>query len=137
MYDFDVILGMDWLSNHRALMDCFTKKIVFKKLGYLDLEFEGDRRILPTCVISALKANRLQHKGCEAYLTYVVDKSTLEVALDNVPILREFSYMFSEDLSGLPPNRELEFGIELLSDSASISIPPYKMASAELKKLKT
>ena len=31
MFDFDVILGMDWLSDHRALMDYFTKKIVFKK----------------------------------------------------------------------------------------------------------
>ena len=56
MSDFDVILGMDWLSNHRVLMDCFTKKIVFKKLGYPELEFEGDRRILPMCVISALEA---------------------------------------------------------------------------------
>ena len=68
-------------------MDCFTKKIVFKKLGYLDLEFESDRRILPTCVISTLKAKRLLHKGCEAYLAYVVDKSTPEVALDSVPIV--------------------------------------------------
>ena len=33
--DFDVILRMDWLSNHRASMNCFTKKIVFKKSGYL------------------------------------------------------------------------------------------------------
>ena len=44
MYDFDMILRIDWLSNHRALMDCFTKKVVFKKPGYLDLEFEGCRR---------------------------------------------------------------------------------------------
>ena len=32
MNDFDVIMGMDWLSNHLASMDCFTKKIVFNKL---------------------------------------------------------------------------------------------------------
>ena len=35
MSDFDVILGMDWLFNHRALMDCFIKKIMFKKPRYL------------------------------------------------------------------------------------------------------
>ena len=58
MSDFDVILRMDWLSNHRASMDYFTNKIVFKKSGYPKLEFEGDRRILPTCVISALEAKR-------------------------------------------------------------------------------
>ena len=55
MSDFDVILGMDWLSNHRISMDCFTKKIVFKKPGYPKLEFEGDRRVLPICVISTLE----------------------------------------------------------------------------------
>ena len=39
MNDFDVILGIGWLSNHRALIDCFTKKMVFKKSGYPDLKF--------------------------------------------------------------------------------------------------
>ena len=34
MYDFDVILGMDWLSTHCALVDCFTKKVLFQKLGH-------------------------------------------------------------------------------------------------------
>ena len=66
MFDFDVILRMDWLFSHRASMDYFTKKIVFRKLEYLELEFESDRRILPTCVISAFEAKRLLHKGCEA-----------------------------------------------------------------------
>ena len=87
MSNFDVILGMDWLSNHRASMECFTKKIVFKKPRYPELEFENDIRILPTCVISALEAKRFLCKGCEAYLTHVVDKSTLEVALDSVPVV--------------------------------------------------
>ena len=45
--------------------------------------------------------------------------------------------MFLEDLLGLSPDRELEFGIDLLSGSAPISIPTYKMAPAELKELET
>ena len=91
MFDFDVILGMDWLSNHRASMDCFTKKIVFKKLRYPELKFEGDRKILPTCVISTLKAKRLLHKGCEVYLAHMIDKSSSEVTFDNMPVVCEFS----------------------------------------------
>ena len=67
MSDFDMILGMDWLSTYRASIDYFTKKIIFRKLGYPKLEFEGDRRILPTCVIPTLEAKRLLHKGCKAY----------------------------------------------------------------------
>ena len=94
MSDFDVILDMDWLSNHHVSIDYFTKKIMFKKLGYPDLEFKSDRKILPTCVISALQTKRLLHKGCEAYLVHVVDKSTPEVALDSVPVVREFQMYF-------------------------------------------
>ena len=52
IYDFDVILGMDWLSTHRVSMDCFTKKVVFKKPKFPELEFEGDRRILHVCDLS-------------------------------------------------------------------------------------
>ena len=91
MYDFDVILGIDWLSTHQASMDCFTKKVVFRKLRFLKLEFEGDYRILPTCVISTLETKGLLHKGCEAYLAHVVTMSTLEMTLKNVLIEREFS----------------------------------------------
>ena len=87
MYDFDIILGMDWLSTHRASMDCFTKKVVFQKLGFPKLEFVGDRRILPTCVISTLEAKRLLQKGCEAYLVHVVDTSTPEVTLRSVSLV--------------------------------------------------
>ena len=86
MYGFNVILGIDWLSTHRASMDCFTKKVVFRKLGYPELEFEGDRKVLPMCVISTLEAKRL-HKGCEAYLAHMVDKSSLEVTLESMIVV--------------------------------------------------
>ena len=118
-------------------MDCFTKKIVFKNSGYSELEFEGDRRILPTCAISALDAKRLLHKGCEVYLAHVIDKSSSKVTLDNVPVVCEFPDVFFEYLSGLPLNRELEFGVELLPSSTPVSIPLYRMSPAELKELKT
>ena len=128
---------MDWLSNHRASMNCFTKKIQFGKLGYLEFEFDGDRRVLPTCVISILEAKRLLLKRYESYLAHVIDTSVTEVKLENVPVVCEFSDVFLEDLSRLPPDRELEFGIEVLPNSALISIPPYRMAPMELIELKT
>ena len=136
MFDFDIILGMDWLSNHRASMDCFTKNIVFKKSGYLELKFEGDRRILLTCVISTIVAKKLLCKGCEVYLAHIVAKSTLEITLDNVLVVQEFPDVFLEDLLGLRLEREFEFEIKLLPSSAPVSIPPDRMASAELKELK-
>ena len=66
MWDFDVILGIDWLSTHQASEDCFTKKVVFQKPELSKLEFEGDRGVLSTCMILALEEKRLLHKGYEA-----------------------------------------------------------------------
>ena len=77
MYDFDMILDMDWFSTQPTSVDCFTNKVVFQKPGHSELEFEGDRRVLPTCVISALEA-----KGCGAFLAHVVDKFSPEVTLE-------------------------------------------------------
>ena len=94
MLDFDVILSMDWLSNHRASMNYFIKKIRFEKPKYPEFEFAGDRRVLPTCVISALEAKRLLLKRCESYLAHVVDTSMTEVKLENVPIVCEFPDFF-------------------------------------------
>ena len=67
----------------------------------------------------------------------MVETSTLEVTLESVPIVQEFSNVFLKDLPELPSDRELEFGINLLPGSVPISLPLYRMASTELKELKT
>ena len=64
-------------------------------------------------------------------------KSSSEVTMDSVPIVQEFLDVFPKNSPDLPPNREFEFGIELLPNSTPISILPYKMTLAELKELKT
>ena len=50
--------------------------------------------------------------------------------------MREFPDVFPEDLLGLPPDREVEFSIDLIPSTAPISKAPYRMAPAELKELK-
>ena len=52
--------------------------------------------------------------------------------MEDIPIVKEFP----DDLSGLPLDREIEFVIELVPETEPISIPPYRMALAELKELK-
>ena len=75
------------IHTHRVLVDCFAKKVVFRKPRFSKLEFEGDHRVLPMYVISALEANRLLHKGCEAYLAHVINTSTPKVTLESVLIM--------------------------------------------------
>ncbi|EOX93975.1 Gag protease polyprotein [Theobroma cacao] len=134
--DFDLILGMDWLTAHRANVDCFRKEVILRNSEGAEIVFVGKRRVLPSCVISAIKASKLVQKGYSTYLAYVIDTSKGEPKLENVPIVSEFPDVFPDDLPGLPPDRELEFPIDLLSGTAPISIPPYRMAPAELKELK-
>ena len=135
--DFDIILGMDWLTRHHAIVNCFTKEVVFELGDQQKIVFYGERKIIPTCLISAVHASRLIRSGCQAYLAHVIDTSISEVKLPNVPIVREFPDVFPTDLPGLPPERDTEFNIELLPGTAPISISPYRMAPLELKELKT
>ena len=65
-----------------------------EKYRYPKFEFDGDRRVLPTCMISEFEAKRLLLKGCESYLAHVVDTSVTEVKLENVPIVCEFPDFF-------------------------------------------
>ncbi|KAJ0008167.1 hypothetical protein Pint_29127 [Pistacia integerrima] len=63
IHDFDVILGIDWLANHRATVDCFLKEVIFRKPGEAKFIFFGERRVLPFCVIYAMTTRRLLHNS--------------------------------------------------------------------------
>ncbi|KAA0060484.1 Gag protease polyprotein-like protein [Cucumis melo var. makuwa] len=135
--EFDVILGMDFLSNHYASLNCHQKEIVFKRPGMSEILFRGDRKILLTCVISALKASKLLRKGCTVYLVNVIDTQVSKLKLEDIPVVREFPDVFPEELSELPPDREIEFSIDLVPGTTPISQAPYRMAPMELRELKS
>ena len=56
--------------------------------------------------------------------------------MEDILIIKEFPDVFPDDISGLPPDREVEFTIDLIPETEPISIPPYRMAPAELRELK-
>ena len=57
--------------------------------------------------------------------------------MDEIPVVKEFPYVFLDDIAGLPQEREVEFTIDLIPGTEPISIPPYRMALAELRELKS
>ncbi|XP_075670170.1 uncharacterized protein LOC142639930 [Castanea sativa] len=65
MYDYDVILRMDWLATYHASVDCFRKEVVFQPIGEPEFQFKGSRIHALPRVISALRAQRLLRKGCQ------------------------------------------------------------------------
>ena len=129
----DVILGMDWLASNYALMDCFRKEVILRRPGLPVVIFYGERRRAPSGLIST---RWLLQKGCKGYLAHVVDARSDEVRLEDVPVVREFLDVFPGNLPSLPPERETDFPIDLVPGTAPISLPPYRMAPAELKELR-
>ena len=134
--DFDVVLGMYRLSRHRATVDCYKKEVKLHRPGKLEVKFRGIRRELSSSMISAMTAQRMLRKGCHGYLAYVVETGKEGTLVDEILVVREFSNVFPYDISGLPPDREVEFTIDLIPGIEPISIPPYRMALAELRELK-
>ena len=136
MRDFDVVLGMDWLSRHRATLDCYKKEVKLNMPGKLEVKLRGLRRELSFCMISAMTAQKMLCKGCQGYLAYVVEIGKEGTTLDEIPVVREFPDVFPDDIAGLPPEREVEFTIDLIPRTEPISIPSYRMGPAELRELK-
>ncbi|KAA3466549.1 Retrotransposon protein [Gossypium australe] len=75
-------------------------------------------------------------KGYEAYLAFVMNAKESELRTESVPIVCEYPNVFPKELAGLPPVREIGFGIELAPSTAPISIALYRMDPVELKELK-
>ncbi|KAL0329277.1 UNVERIFIED_CONTAM: Transposon Ty3-G Gag-Pol polyprotein [Sesamum radiatum] len=134
--EFDVILGMDWLAQHRAVVDCYKKEVMIESSSKPKVVFVGDRQVVPVCVISAIEARRLMLEGCDAYLAHVIDAEKGSPTLEEIPVVRDFPEVFPDDLPGLPQHREVDFTIETLPGVAPISIAPYRMAPVELQELK-
>ncbi|XP_057747189.1 uncharacterized protein LOC130966409 [Arachis stenosperma] len=107
MIGLEMILGFDWLSKNRVLLDCFERSIWFMS--------EGENG----AVVAA-----------GYYLNSVMN-------LDQIPVVRDFSEVFPEDIPEFPPQREIEFAIEMVPGARPVSIAPYRMAPIKLAELKT
>jgi hypothetical protein len=110
----DVILGMGWMKRHKVLLDTAARVV------HLDSPVHGSTTIqlsLPSVVPPSVHHTAAQN-------------------LEDIPVAYEFLGVFLEDLQGMPPDRDVEFVIELQPDMAPISRMPYKMTPKELAELK-
>jgi hypothetical protein len=114
--DIDVILGMNWLARHKAILNTDLRTI---RLSY------GQEEVLLTIPV-AIPAKPFG-RVYEAIIPEIQD----------IPVVCEFPDVFLEDLPGLPPERDVEFVIELKPGSAPVSRRSYRMPPNELAELKT
>jgi len=134
--DFYVILGMDWLHSWYGYLNCRTLKVVFKFPNDSVIEWEGGSVAPKGMFISYLRAQILVSKGCLYHLVWVKDSNSKGPSLYSIPRINEFPKVFPDELPGVPPDREIEFEIDLVPNTRPIFIPPHRMASTELKELK-
>jgi hypothetical protein len=110
----DIILGTDWLSRHRAVLDIAARAIEIHS---------------PTCGETTLY---LPNQGCTRSCAFTM----IELPVEKIPVVCDYLDVFPDELPGMPPDRDIEFVIELQPGTAPISKRPYRMPPAELAELK-
>ncbi|GKB11733.1 putative reverse transcriptase domain-containing protein [Tanacetum coccineum] len=141
---FDVIIGMYWFANHHAMIVC-DEKIMQIYYGDEVLIVQGDRddkgEKSKLSIISCTKTRKYIKRGCLIFLAQVTKKETEdkseEKRLEDLSTVRDFLEVFPEDLSGLPPTRQVEFQIDLVLGAAPVPRAPYRLAPTELQELST
>ncbi|KAK1424324.1 hypothetical protein QVD17_19651 [Tagetes erecta] len=110
----EVISGMDWLSKFNANIGCRERLVCLKAPDGSPVTMYGNQESKVPRVISILKANRVIQQGCNSFLAYVKDVEEKPNQLSDVPIVCNFPDVFPEDFPGTPPDREIEFQIDLV-----------------------
>ncbi|GKD95260.1 putative nucleotidyltransferase, ribonuclease H [Tanacetum coccineum] len=116
---FDVIIGMDWLVKHDSVI-VYGEKVVRIPYGNKTLTVESDKGMSRLKVISCIKARKYIERGCHLFMAHVTEKKPKEKRLEDVPIIRDFPEVFPDDLSGLPPSRQLSVQLQELLEKGFI-----------------
>jgi hypothetical protein len=115
----DVILGMDWLRRHKVLIDCAKKSVKLTIEDGKELVYEAEPLVTSKGATNHLKLNKLE-----------VGQN------QDVQIVDQYPDVFLEELLGVPPDRDIEFVIELIPRTAPIYKSPYRMSDKQLEELK-
>ncbi|XP_052118988.1 uncharacterized protein LOC127748470 [Arachis duranensis] len=110
MVGLETILGFDWLSRNRVLLDCFEWIIQFMPEG---------------------------ENGAVCYILLAANALGDAQNLDQILVVRDFPKVFPEDIPEFPPQKEIQFAIELVLGAGPVSIVPYRMDLIKLAELKT
>nr|AAX96295.1 retrotransposon protein, putative, Ty3-gypsy sub-class [Oryza sativa Japonica Group]ABA91783.1 retrotransposon protein, putative, Ty3-gypsy subclass [Oryza sativa Japonica Group] len=123
--DLDVILGMDWLTKFKGVIDCANRTVT--------LTNEKGETVVYKSPDSPKQGVSLNQIEAEIPVDTVEKKLR---KLEDIPIVCEYPEVFPEDLTTMPPKREIEFRIDLAPGIAPIYKRPYRMAANELAEVK-
>nr|XP_040244075.1 uncharacterized protein LOC120963498 [Aegilops tauschii subsp. strangulata] len=110
----DIILGMNWLTQYQVCINCGTRGVTLTSQEGRTTKFYARRSIPKKDMVFTAIAEELEL----------------------IPMVSEFPDVFPEELPGMPPDRELEFAIDLVPGTAPLYKKYYRMPSSELVELK-
>nr|GEY27485.1 putative reverse transcriptase domain-containing protein [Tanacetum cinerariifolium] len=125
---------MDWLVERNVVIFCGKKEVHIPVKNKV-LVVKGNKGMSRFKVISCIKAIKYVEKGSQLFLAHVTEKEPKEKHLEDVSVIQDFSEVFPDYLSGLPPPRQVEFRIELVPSVAHVTRAPYRLAPFEMKEL--
>ncbi|XP_015968857.1 uncharacterized protein LOC107492349 [Arachis duranensis] len=127
---FEVILGLDWLSKYHVFLDCFERAVVIPS-NSLDIKLF----LSHTLYLNSVRVT-LDGSDCEGYVLLGASSNNSELSLDRIRVVKEFPDVFPDDIPEFPPQREIEFSIDLVPGTGPISIALYRMSPLDLAELK-
>ena len=132
MSKFNVILGMDWLIAYRVVIDCELRRVTSYTQDDTRVVFQGDMHdILPQTVYKSRCQGQLA-----GWLTSLTLENEVRPDLNLPRVVCEYKDVFPDELPGLPPQRVIDFDIELHPGTSPISMTPHRMALVELEELR-
>ncbi|XP_016169017.1 uncharacterized protein LOC107611623 [Arachis ipaensis] len=130
MTGLDLILGLDWLSKNHVLLYCSTKTVCFMP------EDTEETVVVNNYFLNSITVN-CSGAECQGILLLAAGVLGDVQSLEKIPVVCEFPEVFPDDIEEFPPNREVEFAIELVLRAGPISSAPYRMSPLGMAELKS
>ncbi|XP_058775333.1 uncharacterized protein LOC131649597 [Vicia villosa] len=121
----DVILGMNWLEYNCVHINFYNKYVRFSTPNEEE-----------TGLLSARQFRKLKHEEALMFLLMASLSVENQDAIDELQVVHDFLEVFPDEIPNVPPEREVEFSIDLVPGTRPVSMAPYRMSTLELIELK-
>ncbi|XP_057520852.1 uncharacterized protein LOC130801109 [Amaranthus tricolor] len=137
MEGLEVILGMEWLGKYKATIECREQRVSLEGPRGENVRYRKFQKGPKTNLVSTLELQRLMRQGHPVYLCHISQVGKKEEDPKNIAVVNEFLDVSPDEIPGMPPQREIDFTIDLVLGTGPISKAPYRIAPKEMEELKS
>ena len=135
---YDVLIGIDWLEDHRVKLDCYNKAFECLDEERNSRVVKGIPKVISVRQVSTMQLKKFSRKGFQLYASHILETSGDETPrLGDYQVLQEFRDVFPDEIPGLPPKRDIDFTIELVPGAAPTLVENERLVTTRPKNLVT